>query len=268
MELPSPLERRVVGALVKTAFLRDRRRAPPAPPAHLPSRDVTLEGNTGASLAARWFPAASDRKARGAVVLAHPDKRLAKDWFVKNGQVEFLHRHGFDVLAFDFPGYGGSRGPATYYHEDVLAAARLAKEWSGFLPVHVWGVSMGAFATANASPRLDGVASIVLESPYPTFNAWYAGKPEARMMAWFDRAFPRSSAAIQAHRNISRAAPPRVLVAIAEEDEVTPPALSDAVAVAAPPERTTVLRVPKARHLEPFESSSAYREAVLRTFEG
>lgn len=254
-----------MGALVKTAFLRGRRRAPPPAPAHLPSREVTFEGNTGATLAGRWFPA---ERPRGVVVLAHPDKRLAQAWFAKVGWVDFLHRHDYDVLTFDFPGYGASRGPATYYHEDVLAAARLAEEWSGRLPVHVVGVSMGAFATANAAHRMPRVTSIVLESPYPSFNAWYASGVERRIMDAFDLAFPRSSRAIQADRNIAHAAVKRILMCVAEEDEVTRPALSDAVAVAAPPERTTVLRVPKARHLEPFEVSAEYREAVLRAFEG
>lgn len=262
MEPPSPLERRVVGALVKTAFLRGRRRAPPPPPDHLPSRDVTFEGNTGARIAGRWFPA---ERPKGAVVLAHPDKRLAKDWFVKAGWVDFLHQNGYDALTFDFPGYGASRGPATYYHEDVLAAARFAEAWSGRLPVHVVGVSMGAFAAANASPRLTWVKSLVLESPYPSFNAWYAGKPEARVMDAFDKAFPRSSRAIQADRNIAHAAPRRVLVALAEEDEVTPPALSEAVARALP--RAEVVRVKGARHLELFERAPEYREAVLRTLQ-
>ena len=260
LESPSPLERRIAGALVKAAFLRGRRRAPPPAPPHLPSRDVAFEGNTGARLAGRWFPA---ERPRGVVVLAHPDKRLAKDWFVKAGWVDFLHAHGYDALTFDFPGYGASRGPATYYHEDVVAAARFAEEWSGRLPVHVVGVSMGAFAAANASPRLAWVRSLVLESPYPSFNAWYAGKPEARVMGLFDKAFPRSSRAIQADRNLARALPPRVLVALAEADEVTPPALSEAVAAALP--RAEVLRVAGARHLELFGQSDAYREAALRT---
>lgn len=248
----------MVGALVKTAFLRGRRRAPPPAPAHLPAQDVAFEGNTGARLAGRWVPA---ERPRGAVVLAHPDKRLAKDWFVRAGWVDFLHGNGYDVLTFDFPGYGASRGPATYYHEDVVAAARFAEAWSGRLPVHVVGVSMGAFAAANASPRLSWVKSLVLESPYPNFNAWYAGKPEARVMGLFDKAFPRSSRSIQADRNLARAAPQRILVALAEEDDVTPPALSEAVAAAQP--RARVVRVPGVPHLELFAKSEAYRAAVL-----
>ena len=258
--IPLP-ERRLAGALVKTVFLRDRRGGPWVPPGHLVHAPVSFEGNTGARVAGHWFP---HERPRGAVVLAHPDRRYGKHWFVKAGWVDFLHENGYEVLTFDFPGYGESHGPATYYHEDVLAAARFAREWSGLLPVSVVGVSMGAFAAANASPRLDFVHALVLESPYPNFNAWYGRGPYALAMRAFDRAFPRTSAAIQADRHVAQAQARRLLVAYSEADDVTPPALSEAVARAAPADRTRVLRLKDARHLALFEDE-AYRQAVLET---
>jgi alpha-beta hydrolase superfamily lysophospholipase len=263
MEAPSLVERHIAGALVKTMFLRDRRGGPWEVPAHLPHRSVSFEGNTGASLAGTWFPA---ERPRGVVVLAHPDRRYARHWFVKEGYVDLLHEAGYDVLSFDFVGYGGSRGPATYHHEDVIAAAKLARSWSGGFPVHVVGVSMGAFAVANASPRLDLVRSIVLESPYPSFNAWYGKGVGLHAMRAFDRVFPRTSRAIQADRNVADAAPRRILVAYSDSDAVTAPALSERVAQAAPPERTETLKLEGATHLR-FLDRADYREALLRTLE-
>lgn len=257
---PSLVERHVVGSLVKAVMLRDRRRPPAPAPEHIASRDVTLDGNTGAQLSARWFPAG---RSKGVVVLAHPDKRAAKHWFVKSGWVDFLHQHDYDVLTFDFTGYGASRGPATYYHEDLLAAARLAQDWSGFLPVHVVGVSMGAFAAANASPKLSFAKSLTLESPYPSFNAWYPRGFQKSFMNGFDRAFPASSRAIQADRNIANAAPERILVALAEQDEVTRPELSEAIFHAAPAERSRLVRL-KGKHFSAIDDE-AFREALLKT---
>ena len=124
---------------------------------------------------------------------------------------------------------------------------------------------MGAFAVANASPRMPWVSTIAVESPYPTFNAWYGERKEARMMSLFDRAFPRSSAAIQGVRNIARAEQKRILVAWSDADAVTPPALSRQVARAAPPERTTEVEIKGAPHLE-FLATREYREALLRHF--
>lgn len=243
-------------------FIRNRRGKAWAVPARLAHEPIEFEGNTGARVAGRWFPA---ERSRGVVVLAHPDKRYAQHWFVDAGWVDFLHAAAYDVLTFDFPGYGNSHGVATYYHEDLLAAARLAQRWAGGLPVHVVGVSMGAFVAANASPHLDFVDGLVLESPYPSFNAWYSSGPYRWAMELFDLAFPRSAAMIQAPANLARAATKRVLIAWPAEDEVTPPALSHQVAQAAPPQRARTLEIPRARHLEPFATSPEYRAAVLET---
>lgn len=273
MEAPSLMERRLAGALVRTLWLRDRRGGPWFPPAELKHTPVSFEGNTGATIAGMWFPAALDesadspaahwrsQKPRGAVVLAHPDKRYAKHWFVKNGYVEFLLQHGYDVLTFDFAGYGESRGPATYYHEDVLAAARFAQHWAGGFPVHVIGVSMGAFATANASPRLDFVRSLVLEAPYPSFNAWYAKGASFHAMQAFDKIFPATGRAIKADKNLANAAPERILVAYSTKDDVTPADLSRTVAAANPNARALELDAP---HLG-FLDDARYRDALLET---
>ena len=256
---PSLAERRIAGLMVRTMFLRDRRGGPWAPPPHLAHTPLSFEGNTRARLSGLWFPA---ERPRGAVVLAHPDRRYAQHWFVKEGYVDLLHAHGYDVLTFDFTGYGGSHGPATYYHEDVLAAARLAREWAGGFPVHVLGVSMGAFAACNAAPRLGFVKTLVLESPYPSFNAWYGKGPGLAAMRAFDTMFPRTSAAIQADRNVAKAAPRKLLFAYSPRDEVTRPELSLRVAEAAPKDRTEVLAV-DAPHLG-FLQDARYREALLR----
>lgn len=254
------LERRLAGGLVKTFFLRNRRGGPWLPPAHLAHKAVTFEGNTGATIAGVWYP---HEKPRGAVVLAHPDRRYGKHWFAREGWIDFLHENRFEVLAFDFVGYGESRGPATYYHEDVLAAAKLARDWSGFLPVSVVGVSMGAFAVANASPRLDFAHALVLESPYPSFNAWYGRGANLQIMRAFDRMFPRTSRSIQADRNVASAAARRLLVSWSPRDEVTPAALTKRVLDAAPAERTRAVEV-DAPHLALFQDAT-YRRAILDT---
>lgn len=249
---------------MRNLWLRDRRGGPWSPPVELGGRAVSFEGNSGATLAGTWFSA---ERPRGAVVLAHPDRRYGQSWFWREGHVGWLLEHGFDVLTFDFTGYGGSEGPATYYHEDVEAAARFAKAWAGGFPVHVWGVSMGAFATANASPRLRFVESVVLESPYPSFSEWFGeGLARAGMDA-FDRAFPRTARAIRAGDNVAWARP-RVLVAYSEADEVTPARLSEAVAAAAPRDRTERFVLTGAPHLSFFRESDEYRARVLSFLAG
>ena len=264
MEAPSGLERRVVGALVKRWF-GDRRASLAEVPFEYEFEPVAFRGNNGARLAARWFPL---ERARGTVVLAHPDKRHGQHWFVRSGWIRFLQAAGYQALTFDFPMYGHSRGGSTYLHDDVLAAVEWTKTRAPRVPTHVVGLSLGAFAAANASPYLTGVDSLILESPYPSFNSWFGRGPQRWAMDFFDHVFPRTARRIQAHLNVADAKPSRILIAATSDDAVTPVHLTRAVAAGAPPERTTYLEVDGAAHLEILASSEKYRGAVLATLAG
>lgn len=261
---PSPLERRLVNAFVRTLFVRDRRGGPWSVPAHLPARPVDVPSFGGLTLKGLWVPA---EKPRGTAVLAHPDRRYGKHWFVREGWVDFLHGHGYDVLAFDFPGYGETPGAPTYYPDHVANAARFARDWSGGFPVHLVGVSLGAFASAAAASRLPFVHGLVLESPYPSFGAWYGKGPGLWAMRAFEAMFPSTKGRIDAEQGIRAAEARRILVAYSPEDDVTPARLSEAVAEAAPPDRTRAFAVKGAAHLRLFEDAG-YRAAILETLAG
>ncbi|HUR64259.1 MAG TPA: alpha/beta fold hydrolase [Candidatus Thermoplasmatota archaeon] len=266
--MPGRLERHVAGFLVRATLFRRRKAGAWEVPARLPHRELTFEGNTGARIAGRHFPAATGP--RGIVVLAHPDRRYGQHWFVREGWIDWLRGEGYACLTFDFSQYGRSRGGSTYLFEDLAAAARLARDLEPGVPVHVVGLSIGAFSAANASPDLDFVDGLVLESPYPSFGSWYDGDGHRfgkAVMRGFDGVFPRTARLIQADKRIANARAKRILVAATVDDEVTPVALTRQVARAAPAGRTTYLEVKGRRHLEMF-SEPAYREAVLRTLAG
>lgn len=259
---PGPWERRLVGAFVRGAMGFRRKGARPPIRTQIPWTPLRLAGNSGANLSARWFPA---DEPVGTVVLAHPDRRSGQNWFLPRGWIEFLLDARQNVLTFDFAGYGDSRGGSTYLLEDVVAATQEARRRTPHIPIHLAGVSIGAFSAINAAPHLPFLSSLTLESPFPTFNAWY-GRGWGRLaMAAFDRIFPRTAAIIQADRNIARAAAPRILIAASRDDRVTPVDLTRRVARAARPERTTYLEIEGAPHLGLFEESPIYREAILRT---
>jgi alpha-beta hydrolase superfamily lysophospholipase len=260
---PGRLERSLVGFMVRRLMWGNRRGKSWPVPDSLPHDTVSFPGNSGAVLSGRYFHRPG---AVGVVVLCHPDRRYGQHWFVQEGWIEFLTRAGFDVLTFDFAPFGGSRGGSTYLHEDVLGAIDFARRWSGNLPVHVVGLSIGAFAAINASPHTT-VESLVLESPYPSFNAWYGSGPLRWMMAAFDRAFPRTAAMIQADHNIAQAQAKRILIAATRSDEVTGFHLSQAVARQAPAERTQVLTLDGIPHLSLFRQSARYRESILEALQ-
>ncbi len=289
---PSDRERRHVGRLVKTLYWRDRRGGPWEVPQHLEHVPLTIPGNSGATLAARWFPfqptnlismddemksgsgtTAADtsdaprRRPRGTVVLAHPDKRYGQHWFVRHGWIDFLLQNGYQVLTFDFAIFGGSRDGQTYLAEDAYAAIRTAQAISDATtpgtPLHAIGVSVGSFAMAHASACVPELESLLLESPYPDFNSWYQRGPGKWSMDLFDRLVPRTSRFIRTEHNLPHAEADRILIVATEDDQVTPVRLSRAVAAHAPSERTRTHVFTDGAHLELFETKPEYRALVL-----
>lgn len=257
-------ERRLVGAIGRNVFFRDRRGGPWPLPPDLRAEAVEIAGNTGARLPGRLF-LLDDRPVHGMVVLVHPDRRYAQHWFVREGIVPWLLAHGLECLTFDLAAYGSARGGSTYMTEDVVAAARLAADESGGLPVHLWGQSLGAFLAANAAKDVPDLGALVLESPYPDYVSWAGDRPRAWLSrAWY-RTFPRSAETIDLAANLPRARARRVLVAASAADVVTPPALSRRAAEHGPPGRTRYLEVANAPHLALFGEPS-YREALLDAF--
>lgn len=87
------------------------------------------------------------------VVLAHGGRFTKESW---QPQAEMLVRAGFEVLAFDFRGFGKSHGPGDTdmdtapMHLDVLAAVRYLRK-NGAKTVSVVGGSFGGSAAADAS---------------------------------------------------------------------------------------------------------------------
>ncbi len=262
MEAISGLERRVVGWIVQRLWLGNRRGGPWDPPPDLEWDDISFPGNTGARITGRYF---KSNRPRGVVVAVHPDKRYGGHWFVRIGWVHHLTRAGLDVLTFDLTGYGGSQGPSTYYAEDVHCAIRFATKRNGHLPVHVFGVSVGAYAAAIASPWMENVEGLVLESPYPDTTAWYGAGIGALISRMFNAVFRKTARYLQADNRIQNSAARQILVVASTDDTVTPPHLSRRVAQSAPTGRTRYLELTGFQHLG-FHDSEEYKEAVLRTF--
>ena len=91
------------------------------------------------------------------LVLAHGG-RFDKESWAK--QAKAFAASGFRVLAFDFRGYGKSRGPgqadpmSAPLERDVLAAVRYLRD-AGARPVAIVGGSMGGSAGADAAALSD-----------------------------------------------------------------------------------------------------------------
>lgn len=143
--------------------------------------------------------------------------------------VYWLPEHGFNVLLFDYRGYGGSAGRPTLpgLHEDVDAALAYLLSRSDQERVVVFGQSLGgalaltAVAGSRWRPRIDGV---VVEGAFSGYRAIAREKLSGlwltRPLAWLisltvsDRYRPLEGAA--------KIAPIPLLLVYSTADEVVP----------------------------------------------
>lgn len=184
---------------------------------------VTFASSSGARLAALFGPAYGT--AVGAVVLAHPMTVAAKGFWLKQGHTELLRRHGFDVLAFDFNGFGESESGNFDYPADVLAAAEYLCQRQPSAPITAVGASFGAgyvlCALANANHRFSGV---VLEAAFPSLPYFWRRYPvPSAMLRLSQLLYPKMERNLRpmlAAANLK--GKPRVLLIHGEADTISP----------------------------------------------
>jgi uncharacterized protein len=129
--------------------------------------NVTFVSRDGHSLSGWWAPVAQPR---GTVILCHgypSDRRDMLQMF------PFLHKAGYNVLAFDFRRLGTSGGELSTVGlrepNDLLGAVDFAAKRSG-APVTAMGWSMGAAACIMAAAKDERIRAIVADSPYTSLD--------------------------------------------------------------------------------------------------
>src|SRR5204863_108662 len=103
---------------------------------------------------------------------------------------KWLADRGFDVVAFDYRGFGNSPGRPT--RASALQDVGSAVEWAHRradargLPVVLFGQSIGAALSLEAGASRDDLAAIVLDSPFdswPDVGANVARRSVVRVLA-------------------------------------------------------------------------------------
>jgi pimeloyl-ACP methyl ester carboxylesterase len=174
---PKSLPRKVVPVLFFCSFWLNGQVTPAASSVvaagdknQLQHQHVSFKTEDGAIIYADLY-GAGDR----GVVLAHGGQFDKESW---KPQAEILARAGFRILAFDFRGFGQSRGPGDAHlftaplKLDVLAAVRYLKQ-SGAKSVSVIGASFGGAAAADASTASQAgeIDRLILLAAEPTVPA-------------------------------------------------------------------------------------------------
>jgi fermentation-respiration switch protein FrsA (DUF1100 family) len=212
---------------------------PPAAEVIAGARDVTLRTGDDLELGA-WLVPARDPDRGFTVLVANGN---AGDRSMRASLAVALAHEGVSVLLFDYRGYGGNPGGPTEsgLALDARAAYRFLAEEAGVVQEHLlyYGESLGtAVVTELATEHRP--AGLVLRSPFVDLasvgRVHYPFLPIGRLL--LDR-FPLAE-------NLARVDVPTTVV-YGARDSIIPPALSLAVAEAAPGP-TRVVRVEGADH--------------------
>lgn len=186
---------------------------------------VQVQSQSGASIACLHGASYSDQ-AIATLVLAHPLGRLAKGYWLQGGQAEFLRRAGYNVLLFDFNGFGESELGSFDYPADVIAAGQLATRLHPALPVGLLGASFGAgFGLCSLADRSHPYACAFLEAAFLSLPSyWQAHRTQATVlgaMSWLAPALARRLHPELAAANVVHG--PAVHLLYGGQDAVTPP---------------------------------------------
>lgn len=158
----------------------------------IPFQECTFKSTDGTELNGYFIRASMkskpNAKSIGTVIHFHGSDRNVS-FTAKNSA--WLARHGFNVFAFDYRGYGKSLGTPTREKliEDGVSAIQFVSKYEDVDPskIVLWGQSMGGQLAINAaveSGKTDLVA-VVAEATYSSFSHHVKDKMADMGPLWF-----------------------------------------------------------------------------------
>jgi len=224
--------------------------------------DLSFPTEDGSRLAAWWLPATTP--ARATVVHAHGNAANISNHLPL---VAWLPAAGFDVLSFDYRGFGHSQGRPTLdgVVADTRAALAAARQRSS-QPLIGLGQSLGgaSMLRALAAETADGARDIrlaVIDSAFDSYRGIARSATQGSLLAWLA---PLAAAALPPPERDPLAAVGKLGVPLlllhGDADEVIPVAAAERLLAAAQaPKR--LLRIPSGRHLDALQRADV-RELV------
>ena len=198
--------------------------------------DVTFPSRDGTMLHGWFFPASAGGEARGTVVHCHGNAGNISGHFEF---VRWLPACGWNVLCFDYRGYGRSAGRPSREGTvlDAHGAIDHAKTLPGVDPrrLVVFGQSIGGAIAIVAVAERDDVAGLAVDGPFSNYRriaAWHIRRnPLLFVLAWWVVwLIPRTLDAID---YVARLAPTPLFVFTGDQDRIVDPRMSQALYEAA-----------------------------------
>lgn len=232
--------------------------------------EVSFEAADGVKLSAWWLPA---RKVphRGVVVQFHGNAQNLTAHFAS---LLWLLDEGYDLLAFDYRGYGLSEGKPSQagLYNDALAAIRFAltRADSPSTPIVLYGQSLGGAVLLRAfeglsAPERARVSAVVIEGSFHSYRAISRDVLSRRWWSWWLQplTYLLVSDSYSPEDSIERVAPTPILVVHGAEDPVVPLRFGREIYGRAREPKAWV-EVPGGGHLNaPFEAARTMQARVI-----
>ncbi|MFO0840561.1 MAG: alpha/beta hydrolase [Phycisphaerae bacterium] len=219
---------------------------------NLAYEDARFRASDGVQLAA-WFIPAQQSPPRGTVIHFHGN---AENMTSHISFVAWLPTRGFNLLTFDYRGYGASEGRVTRAGtvRDGLAAVDYVLSRPDVDPrrVFIFGQSLGGAVAMVVAAQRPQVRAIVVDSTFGSYREIAALHLRRRFLPGFladGLAWLLVSGQYEPRDYLGTLAPRPLLVIQSGQDEICPPELSDTLFAAAR-ERKAIWRVPEAGHTE------------------
>lgn len=218
-----------------------------------------------------WFLPATG-KARGTVVHAHGNAANKSNHYPL---IAFLPPAGYNVLEFDYRGYGDSEGAPSRRGciEDLHAAVDCVKRRPDVDPARVvlFGQSLGAAVAIVVAAERPDVRAVAAEAPFTSHRAIARDVLQRSPITWLF-AWPVPLLALDGSYapidHVDRIAPRPLLVAHGTEDGVIPFRMSEELFERArEPKRLVPIRGAGHLHIPHPDVAREYRAAVVRFFD-
>jgi len=229
----------------------------------LPYEVVHYPSLNGKTLYGVYFPAVGP--AKGTIVHFHGNYGNISNHFPL---ALFLVRGGFNVLAFDYEGYGASEGKPTPEHllEDGIASIRYAQERDKTLKVGVFGQSLGGATAIQVAAKELLVRGAVIEAAFSSQRRMARAVLKRSFFTW--PLYPIAPLFLTTHYDaadsVAAVSPRPILFIHGDADRIVPIAMSQDLYAAAQ-EPKTLWIVPGAGHLECVKSAD-YKDRVIAFF--
>ena len=203
----------------------------------------------------------------GTVVLAHPMKSLGKYYFIEYGHTNLYLSLGYNVVLFDFNGFGESDDRGFDFPNDVVKAIEFAKKQFPNLPLFLHGVSFGASQIILGSLEVnENINGLVVESAVSSNLAYYKGRGSRlyHLLNLYNNVFPKKNEHNIYTKMVAKLNKTPLLFIYGTQDVITPLWMGEKLFKAAKTKKQ--LEVFDTKHLTTITEEPEKYTSVIQTF--